>query len=86
MKNIKLTKEEKQISEELESDNFKSVFNKNKDSLKYSEIARNTLKKNKSITIRIAERDLQKIKAKAAEQGLPYQTLLTSMIHKNIYS
>ena len=84
MKNIKLTKEEKQISKEL--DNFKSIFNKNKDSLKYSEIARNTLKKNKSITIRIAERDLQKIKAKAAEQGLPYQTLLTSMIHKNIYS
>lgn len=84
MRKIKLTKEESQISKEL--GNFNSVFNKNKDSFKYSEIARNTLKKNKSITIRIAERDLQKIKARAAEQGLPYQTLLTSMIHKNIYS
>lgn len=86
MKNIKLKKEEKEILKELESDNFKSVFDKNKDSLKYAEIAKKTLKKNKSITIRIAEKDLQKIKAKAAEQGIPYQTFITSMIHKNIYS
>lgn len=85
MKKIKLTKEEQQMLKEVESGDFHSVFDKSKDLAKYSEIARNTLKKNKSITIRIAERDLQKIKAKAAQDGLPYQTFLTSMIHKSIY-
>lgn len=85
MKNIKLTKEEKDIIKASELGVFKSISNLEKQKEKYSKIAQNTLRKNKSITIRLAERDLLKIKAKAAEAGLPYQTFLTSMIHKNIY-
>ncbi|MEK9167834.1 MAG: antitoxin, partial [Patescibacteria group bacterium] len=38
--------------------------------------------KNKTISIRISERDLLRLKAKAAEEGLPYQTLITSTLHK----
>ena len=44
--------------------------------------ARNTLLKNKTISIRISERDLLRLKARAAEEGLPYQTLITSTLHK----
>jgi predicted DNA binding CopG/RHH family protein len=85
MKNIKLTKEEREIVKASELGVFKSILNLKKEKEKYSKIAQNTLRKNKSITIRLAERDLLKIKSKAAEEGLPYQTLITSVIHKYIY-
>lgn len=83
--NINLTKEEKDILKAQEMGLFKSVSNLNKEKSRYAQIARNTLKKNKSITIRLAERDLQKVKAKAMEEGIPYQTYITSIIHKSVY-
>ncbi len=85
MKKIVLTKEEKEIISLDQKGLLKSVSNLDFYKEKYSKIARNTLRKNKSITIRLAERDLQKIKTKAAEEGMPYQTLVTSIIHKYIY-
>lgn len=42
---------------------------------------KNTLRK-KPITIRIQERDIQSLKVKAIEQGIPYQTLMSSIVHK----
>jgi predicted DNA binding CopG/RHH family protein len=44
--------------------------------------ARETMKKNKNINIRISENDLEAIKLLAAREGLPYQTLIGSLIHK----
>lgn len=44
--------------------------------------ARETLKKNKNINIRINENDLTSIKLIAAREGIPYQTLIGSLIHK----
>ncbi len=44
--------------------------------------ARETTKKNKTINIRISENDLQSIKLIAAKEGMPYQTLIGSLIHK----
>ena len=43
--------------------------------------ARNTLKK-KPITVRVQEQDIVRIKAKALEQGIPYQTLVASILHR----
>ncbi|GHT53263.1 hypothetical protein FACS189485_19220 [Spirochaetia bacterium] len=40
--------------------------------------------KTKNINIRISEYDLGKVKQKSAEEGLPYQTLVSSIIHKYI--
>ena len=40
------------------------------------------MKKNKNINIRISENDLQSIKLLAAKEGMPYQTLIGSLIHK----
>ena len=44
--------------------------------------AKETTKKNKSINIRISENDLNAIKLLAAKEGMPYQTLIGSLIHK----
>ena len=44
--------------------------------------AKETLKKNKNINIRISENDLESIKLLAAREGMPYQTLIGSLIHK----
>jgi predicted DNA binding CopG/RHH family protein len=48
----------------------------------YQEIARNTLKKNRKINIRIPENDLSSIQRRAAREGIPYQTLIGSVLHK----
>ncbi len=45
-------------------------------------VAKETLKKNKNINIRISENDLASIKMLAAREGMPYQTLIGSLIHK----
>jgi predicted DNA binding CopG/RHH family protein len=63
---------------------LKSVKDLEKAKKRYAQIARNTLKKNKSITIRLAERDLLRLKEKAMKEGVPYQTLISSLIHKNV--
>ncbi len=44
--------------------------------------AKETMKKNRNINIRISENDLELIKLKAAREGMPYQTLIGSLIHK----
>ncbi len=38
----------------------------------------------KQISTRLAERDLVRLKAKALEQGLPYQSLLASIVHQYV--
>jgi len=44
--------------------------------------ARNTLKKDKRINLRLTQKDYHQIQAKAIEEGIPYQTLISSIIHK----
>lgn len=81
-KNINLTKEEKNILKSAEHGEFVSVVSKKRDSAHYSKIAKATLAKNKTISIRISEVDLIKLKAKAAQEGMPYQTLISSSLHR----
>lgn len=45
--------------------------------------ARQSGSKVRNINIRISERDLYKLKAKAVHEGIPYQTLASSILHKN---
>jgi predicted DNA binding CopG/RHH family protein len=47
------------------------------------QMARNTLNKTRNINIRLTERDLHRLKAKAIEEGIPYQTLASSILHKS---
>ena len=46
------------------------------------QIARHTLNKTRNINIRLSERDLHRLKTKASEEGIPYQTLASSILHK----
>ena len=81
---MKPTDEDKKILEAYDSGDFKSVPNVKKEIARYREYAKSTLQKNKRINIRISERDLAHIQRKAIEEGLPYQTLISSVIHKYV--
>ncbi len=76
--------EEKEILQAIEKDEVVSVGLKKTELQELKEIARNTLAKTKAISIRISERDLLKIKAIAAQEGVPYQTFISSTLHKRI--
>lgn len=82
MKYYELDKEEKEILEAFNKGEFKSVPNVKKEITRLQKVANNTLNKTKNINIRLSEKDLRKIKSKAMEQGIPYQTLITSVIHQ----
>ncbi|MCK5851822.1 antitoxin [bacterium] len=84
MKKIKLSQEEKDILTSYENDEWVSVPNINEEKIKLQKIAHNTLKKDMRINIRISSKDLNDIKAKAIEEGLPYQSFITSILHKYI--
>jgi len=76
-----LDKDEMELSKSLETEEWLSDLTK-KEKKQYEEYARNSLTKQKRINIRMTERDLKKIQAKAIEEGLPYQSLISMLIHK----
>jgi len=82
MKYFELDKEEKELLEEFEKGEWVPVKNQAKAREEAMEAASNTLDKPKNINLRLSQRDLQKLKAKAAEDGIPYQTLVGSILHK----
>ena len=81
MKYFELTKEEKKILKDFESGDLKSVMDKKRKNI-LEKIAKNTLNKTKNINLRLSERVLARLKTKAAEEGLPYQTLASSVLYK----
>jgi len=77
-------KEEKEILDAYEKGYIK-VKNPSKEELKeVKKIAEDTFRKNKRITIRLYDHDYRGIQKKAMEKGMPYQTLISSMIHQYI--
>jgi len=79
----KLSKEEKTLLDAVEAGEFESVLTEARKS-KLQAIAGNTFKKDKRINIRISNRDLTAIQTRASEEGIPYQTYVSSIIHKYI--
>jgi len=82
MKHIMLDKEEEQILKDFEEGKYVRIKDFEQEKKRLQEIARNTLDKKKNINIRLSEKDLHKIKVKAAEDGIPYQTLVGSVLHR----
>ena len=82
MKKIRLDKEELQLEKQIENGEWKIVPNLAEEIKRYQKVAHNTLNKNKKINIRISDWDYEKIKIKAVHEGLPYQTLISSIIRK----
>jgi predicted DNA binding CopG/RHH family protein len=79
MKQAKLSKEELQI--ELEADSLRPVSGEKR---KRIEKTISHARKNRAISLRISTYDLEKVKEKAELQGLPYQTLINTIIHKYV--
>jgi len=75
-------KELDEIETAIENGAIVSVPNLEKRKAELKEYAKNTLNKTRNINIRLSERDLYKLKAKAIEEGIPYQTLASSILHK----
>lgn len=80
-KSAYLDKEEKNLAKSLENEEWVSDLTK-KEKKQYEEYVRYSLSKQKRINIRMTERDLKKIRAKAVEEGIPYQSLISMLIHK----
>ncbi len=76
-----LDKDEMELAKSLENEEWISDLTK-KEKKQYEEYARYSLSKRKRINIRMSERDLKKIQAKAIEEGIPYQSLISMLIHK----
>jgi len=79
---LKFDAEELQILQDFEQGEFESIHDFQEERRKLEEAARNTLKKDKRINIRISARDLEKIQKRAAKEGIPYQTFISSSLHK----
>jgi len=79
----KLNQEENEILESYENDEWISVSNPS-DMAKYRAAAKNTFKKDKRVNIRMTEMDLELLQERALIEGLPYQTLMSSVLHKYV--
>ena len=77
-----LSEEERAEFEAIENGEFVEVSNFEDEKLKAEASAKATLNKTRNINIRLSERDLYKLKAKAIDEGIPYQTLASSILHK----
>jgi len=81
---MNLTKEEQDILGSVERGEWLSAADSAKEIRRYKSAAQATLRKDKRVNIRMTERDLLRFQKKAAEEGLPYQTLISSVLHKYI--
>ena len=81
---MKVTKEEKDILQSVESGEWRRVADFERESERVQESARATLRKDKRVNIRMTERDLVQFQKRALGEGLPYQTLISSVLHKYI--
>ena len=84
MKKLLLSQEELEIEKEIENGEWVAVPNMEKEIKKYQALAKDALNKNKKINIRMSDWDYNNIKLRAIQEGMPYQTLVTSIIHKYI--
>ena len=80
----KLDSEEKEILNDYENDEYIEISDMGKEIEKHTEYAKATFLKTKRINIRISQRDLEYVQRRALEEGIPYQTLIASLIHRYI--
>jgi len=77
-----LDHEEKKLSKSIERGEWQSVDNLQKEIENAKRYAGATFKKDQRMNIRIAKKDLAALKVRALEEGIPYQTLVSSILHK----
>ncbi len=82
MKTTKYTEEELEIVDYIENTNPKSVPNLKEEMELITNIVSENVQKKKQVNFRLLESDLEKLKTRALVEGIPYQTLLSSLVHK----
>ena len=82
MAKIKLDKEEKDLLDSYDRGEWKSVKNLKQEIQKHKVYARQTLKKDRRVNIRISPMVLEEIQSRATEDGMPYQTVISSILYR----
>jgi predicted DNA binding CopG/RHH family protein len=80
----RMNKDEKELLNSYERGDWISVGKAKIESKRYQEYARSTFKKDRRVNIRISTKDVEGIQKKALEEGIPYQTLMASILHKYV--
>jgi predicted DNA binding CopG/RHH family protein len=73
---------EQELLDSVERGEWKSVKNLKHEVGRHQQYARNTIKKDRRVNIRISAKDLEEIQARAVADGIPYQTLMSSIPHR----
>lgn len=76
--------EEKELMQSIENDEWTSVSNFDEIKQNLMKAAAETAIKDYRINVRISKRDVEALKTKALEDGIPYQTLVTSILYKYV--
>ena len=76
--------EERELYESVERGEWKPVRNWKAIVKRHAAYARYTIAKNKSVAFRVNAWDIERLKARALQEGIPYQTLLSSLVHKYV--
>ncbi len=79
-----IDEEERDLMNSLEKGEWEEIEESEEYRLQAKRYAEATMKKDKRMNIRISERDLKNLKIKAMEEGLPYQTLVSMILHKYV--
>ena len=80
----KLDNEEKEILEAFDLGKLKRSKNVNEQLAQHKDISEASFKKDARINIRLSSKDLRAIQTRALKEGMPYQTLVSSVIHKYV--
>jgi predicted DNA binding CopG/RHH family protein len=78
----RLDPEEKELLDSFERGEWQSIDGRREEVERYRDYARTTFKKDRRVNIRISRKDLEALQKRALEEGMPYQTLLASILHK----
>lgn len=81
---IKLEPQEEGIRDSVERGEWRSVPRLKTEQKRYRSYAEATFRKDRRVNIRISNKDLVAIQKRAMEEGLPYQTLISSLLHKYV--
>lgn len=84
MSKLNLQQDELELLASYEAEEWKSAKKIKEQKEQYRAYARATLRKDKRVNIRISEKDLLALQKRAVRQGIPYQTLISSVLHKYV--
>ncbi len=81
---MKYDREEQKLIDAYERGEIKAAAPSRQEIAEIKSTARNTFRKDRRITIRLYEHDLKGIQKRAMKKGIPYQTLISGMIHQYV--